>query len=128
MNRNKLNELDVVLYKFAEQNMLQYSIQTNNIITNNDLYAEVNINSIISKIVKGDHIKAISKNINNKNIFGYLIDCIVIDKNEYNIVICIPAKSKKYITLSSNNYEFYFKHRISKNKLKRNMFLSVLNN
>lgn len=128
MNCNKLTELDIKLSNFAKNNDLTYVIEQKSNKTENSFF-EVNINSIISKIIKGDHIKVISKDCIKKNISGYLIDCIVIDKNEFNMVICVPMMSyKKYMTLSSNDYDFYFKHRVLKKISKRDLFLSMLNN
>jgi hypothetical protein len=130
MNKNKLNELDKKLQILAETHML--TLITNENKTKNkkkDDFIEINIDTIVSNIVKGDYIKAICKNINNKNLSGYLIDCVVLGNSEYNIVICVPTKTyKKFMTLSSNDYEFYFKHRISKNKSNRELFISLLNN
>jgi len=130
MTNNKLTDLDNNLKEFAQKNDLKYIVNNeSNKIVNVESFMEVNIDSIISKIVKGDNIKAISKDSIKKNISGYLIDCIVQGKNEFDIVICIPIKThKKFMTLSSNDYNFYFKHRISKNKSKRELFISMLKN
>lgn len=128
MEKNKLNKLDEELQILAKKHMLTLTTNENK-TENKKEFTEINIDTIVSSIVKGDYIKAVSKNINNKNLSGYLIDCIVLGKNEYNIVICVPTKTyKKIMTLSSNDYEFYFKHRVSKNKSKRELFISLLNN
>jgi hypothetical protein len=129
MTKNKLELLDDYLLKYSNINSLVYikpkHTQTSSNITSE--YKIVNLDYLLS-FVKGDNIKAISTYGITKNIFGYLIDCHIVDINEFELILCVPNKyNRRYMTLSSLKYTFYFKRKIHKNSSKRDLFLSFIN-
>ena len=126
-NKNKLIELDNELNEYANNNFLNYCGNIN-VIDNIDKYILLNCDHLFNGTLKGYNIRAIGLN-GLKNVHGYFIDYIFYDLFNFDIIICVPIfGSRKFITLNSTKYKFYFKPHIykSKNKKIKDFFLSIL--